>query len=233
MAEGRALWQVRPHIILFQAVLLSITVLAVNLLGDGLRVLPRSANCKTPVAGFKRGWRSLASGHPPQSSLLRIVRFVAHPQCLVVGADRQKLRVPPNYRFPPNCAVGRMTKWHAGCPPCPVSQVCLLRKEKRVVNLDAEVAHGALQLCMAEQELTGAQIAGAFIDQRDLRSAETVSSIERWIQSDQTHPGVEETAVLARCDVITMPATAREEPILFARASLSEPRCECLAGQID
>ncbi|CAN7706574.1 ABC transporter permease [Bosea sp. LjRoot9] len=37
MAEGRALWQVRPHIIFFPALFLSITVLAVNLLGDGLR----------------------------------------------------------------------------------------------------------------------------------------------------------------------------------------------------
>lgn len=37
MAEGRALWQVRPHIILFPAVFLSVTVLAVNMLGDGLR----------------------------------------------------------------------------------------------------------------------------------------------------------------------------------------------------
>ncbi len=37
MAEGRALWQVRPHIILFPAIFLSLTVLAVNLLGDGLR----------------------------------------------------------------------------------------------------------------------------------------------------------------------------------------------------
>ena len=37
MAEGRALWQVKPHIVFFPAVFLSITVLAVNLLGDGLR----------------------------------------------------------------------------------------------------------------------------------------------------------------------------------------------------
>ncbi len=37
MAEGRGLWQVRPHIILFPAVFLSLTVLAVNMLGDGLR----------------------------------------------------------------------------------------------------------------------------------------------------------------------------------------------------
>ena len=37
MADGRALWQVKPFIVFFPAVFLSITVLAVNLLGDGLR----------------------------------------------------------------------------------------------------------------------------------------------------------------------------------------------------
>jgi peptide/nickel transport system permease protein len=37
MAEGRALWQVKPYIVFFPAVFLSMTVLAVNLLGDGLR----------------------------------------------------------------------------------------------------------------------------------------------------------------------------------------------------
>jgi peptide/nickel transport system permease protein len=45
MAEGRALWQVKFYIILFPAVFLSLTVLAVNLLGDGLRDMldPRAA----------------------------------------------------------------------------------------------------------------------------------------------------------------------------------------------
>jgi peptide/nickel transport system permease protein len=37
MADGRTLWQVKPYIIFFPAVFLSLTVLAVNLLGDGLR----------------------------------------------------------------------------------------------------------------------------------------------------------------------------------------------------
>jgi len=37
MAEGRALWQVKPFIVFFPAVFLSITVLSVNLLGDGWR----------------------------------------------------------------------------------------------------------------------------------------------------------------------------------------------------
>ena len=37
MADGRTLWQVKPYIMLFPAIFLSLTVLAVNLLGDGLR----------------------------------------------------------------------------------------------------------------------------------------------------------------------------------------------------
>jgi peptide/nickel transport system permease protein len=37
MAEGRALWQVKPYIVFLPAIFLSVTVLAVNLLGDGLR----------------------------------------------------------------------------------------------------------------------------------------------------------------------------------------------------
>jgi peptide/nickel transport system permease protein len=37
MADGRTLWQVKPHIVMFPAIFLSITVLAVNLVGDGLR----------------------------------------------------------------------------------------------------------------------------------------------------------------------------------------------------
>jgi peptide/nickel transport system permease protein len=37
LAEGRALWQLMPGLIFLPALFLSITVLAVNVLGDGLR----------------------------------------------------------------------------------------------------------------------------------------------------------------------------------------------------
>ena len=37
MAEGRTLWQLKFYIVLIPAAFLSATVLAVNLLGDGLR----------------------------------------------------------------------------------------------------------------------------------------------------------------------------------------------------
>lgn len=37
MAEGRAVWQVKPYVVFFPAIFLTITVLAVNMLGDGMR----------------------------------------------------------------------------------------------------------------------------------------------------------------------------------------------------
>jgi peptide/nickel transport system permease protein len=37
MADGKALWQIKPELIFLPAVFLSATVLGVNLLGDGLR----------------------------------------------------------------------------------------------------------------------------------------------------------------------------------------------------
>jgi peptide/nickel transport system permease protein len=37
MAEGRALFRLFPHNILFPGIFLALTVLAVNILGDGLR----------------------------------------------------------------------------------------------------------------------------------------------------------------------------------------------------
>jgi peptide/nickel transport system permease protein len=37
MADGRAFWQIKPHIVFIPALFLSLTVLAVNLVGDALR----------------------------------------------------------------------------------------------------------------------------------------------------------------------------------------------------
>lgn len=37
MSEGRALWQIKPYLIAFPASFLCVTILAINMLGDGLR----------------------------------------------------------------------------------------------------------------------------------------------------------------------------------------------------
>ena len=70
MAEGRALWQVKPYIVFFPAVFLSITVLSVNLMGDGLRdaLDPRMA---------KRFSASLAGAWGPRALMAAVERRVS------------------------------------------------------------------------------------------------------------------------------------------------------------
>src|SRR3954464_9646532 len=59
------------------------------------------------------------------------------------------------------------------CPLCPgTSGVNLLRYRERVINLNAQISDGALDLCVAGQELDGPKIACAPIDQRRLRPPE-------------------------------------------------------------
>ena len=86
-------------------------------------------------------------------------------------SGRAKLRVAAfgqtgRICFPPNSA----SRGGAG-PPLPSSEVSLLGQDQGVVHLDAEVADGALQLRVAEQELARTQIARALVDQRNLGPA--------------------------------------------------------------
>jgi hypothetical protein len=58
------------------------------------------------------------------------------------------------------------------CPLCPgTSDVDLLSYGERIIYLDAEIAHSALDLRMAEEQLDGTQVASAAIDEGGLRPA--------------------------------------------------------------
>ena len=67
MAEGRVLFQVYPHNILFPGIFLALTVLAVNVLGDGLRdtLDPRMASGSDPDASQGAGHRGSGSAIAP------------------------------------------------------------------------------------------------------------------------------------------------------------------------
>jgi len=64
----------------------------------------------------------------------------------------------------------------------------LLRYRERVINLNAQISDGALDLCVAEQELDGPKIAGAPIDQRRLRSSEGMGAEKLRFKSDSGNP---------------------------------------------
>ena len=92
MAEGRALWQVKPFMVFFPAAFLSVTVFAVNLLGDGLRdaLDPRMAKGKVSVALLEvrnlqthfrtpTGSTALSMAFPSMSTRVRRWRSSANP----------------------------------------------------------------------------------------------------------------------------------------------------------
>lgn len=114
----------------------------------------------------------------------------------------------------------------------PCSEIDLLGKRQSVVDLDAEVADGALQLTMAEQELAGPQITGLLVHQSDLRSPQAVSAIGPGLQVDQGYPLVDQPRVLARAEMLAGSAAARKEPVVVPRAPQLQPGRERLACRI-
>ena len=72
------------------------------------------------------------------------------------------------------------------CPLCPgTSDVNLLRYRERVIDLNAQISDGALDLCVAEQ---GPKIAGTPINQRRLRSSEGMGAEKLRFKSDPGNP---------------------------------------------
>ena len=61
----------------------------------------------------------------------------------------------------------------------------LFRDRQGVLNFDAEVSNGTLELGMAEKELNCTDVACAAVDQRCLRPAQRMGPVRRRIQSDR------------------------------------------------
>ena len=66
----------------------------------------------------------------------------------------------------------------------PKSDVDLFRYRERVVDLDAEISNGALDLCMPQKELYGSQIAGTSIYQGRFGPTKGMRPEKVRIQSD-------------------------------------------------
>jgi hypothetical protein len=97
----------------------------------------------------------------------------------------------------------------------------LLRYRERVIDLNAQISDGALDLCVAEQELDGQKIAGAPIDQRRLRPPEGMGAEKLRIKSGSGDPFRDKPRVLACRHAAALVAAAREQKFagLFTRRS--------------
>jgi len=73
----------------------------------------------------------------------------------------------------------------------------LLRDLQRVIDHDAEVSDGAFQLGVSKQQLNGAQILHALVDQRHFGSPHRVRPVGRWIKPGSFGPAMHDPRVLA------------------------------------
>ena len=89
--------------------------------------------------------------------------------------------------------------WRVRSPDPPHrSELNLLRDREGVVHLDAQVSDGTLQLAMAEKQLTGPEVAGLLVEQRNLGATKAVGAVSRGLQLDQPNPAIDQARVLAR-----------------------------------
>ena len=97
------------------------------------------------------------------------------------------------------------------------SDINLFSYGERVIDLDAEITHGALNLSVPEQQLYRAQILSTPINERCLGSAKRVRPEKTWVQPNARDPSRYKSRILASGDAsIRVAAAAKQEfPRLF------------------
>jgi hypothetical protein len=97
-------------------------------------------------------------------------------------------------------------------PLCPgISDINLFRYCQCVIDLDAEIADGAFDLGMPQQELDGPEIAGASIDQCRLGTPQRMRPKQSRVQSNAAYPFGDETGILAGCHTAVRTAAGEQE----------------------
>src|SRR5262245_19683425 len=119
------------------------------------------------------------------------------------------------------------------CPLCPgTSDINLFCYHERVVDLNTEIAYGALDFRVAEQELDGPRISRAPVDQGRLRSSQRMRPEQPRIEPDAANPFADQARVLAcRHTAISSPA-AREKKLAGLLTRCSQVVVDGLTGLV-
>lgn len=90
------------------------------------------------------------------------------------------------------------------------SKLDLLGECEGVLDLDAEVLDGALDLGVTEQQLYCPEVARALVDLSRLGTAERMRAVAGWVKPDAGDPVLYQALILARRQVRAGPDAARE-----------------------
>lgn len=80
-----------------------------------------------------------------------------------------------------------------------------------VLEINTQVAHGAVHLGVAEQELDCTKISRFPVDLRRLGASQRMRSVAAWLKTDRRHPISNEARILPGRDVLPVVKAARKE----------------------
>lgn len=93
------------------------------------------------------------------------------------------------------------------------SNLDLLCHLKRIVDLDAEIANGAFQLRIPEQQLYRPKVLRPAVDQRGSSTAHSVGAICGIVEANRCDPAMHNPGVLPRRQMQRRMQTARKQKI--------------------
>jgi hypothetical protein len=98
-----------------------------------------------------------------------------------------------------------------------------LGEGERILYVDAQIANGALDLGVAEQDLHSAQVARLLIDDGRLGSAQRMGPVILRPQSDSSYPLINKSSILPSADMIGVIDPARDDELVKSSTSAFEP----------
>jgi hypothetical protein len=110
------------------------------------------------------------------------------------------------------------------------SKLNLLRDAEGVIDLDTEIADGAFELRMSEEELYGSQVPRLLINLRRLGATHRVRAIRRTIETGTLNPSMDDARVLACREMRLLAETAREEVLTPYPTETGQPISDSASG---
>lgn len=106
-------------------------------------------------------------------------------------------------------------------------------KREGVLYVNAQIANGALDLRVAEEDLHGAQVACLLINDGRLGSVQRMSAIIRRAQADRSHPLINKPSILPSTDMIGVIEPARKDKLVKRAASALKPGQNAAASRLE
>src|ERR1700722_11676037 len=108
-----------------------------------------------------------------------------------------------------------------------------LSEGERILDVDAQIANGALDLRVAKH---GAKIACLLVDDGGLGSAQRMRPVVLRPQPDSGHPLIEESSILPGADMISVIDSARKDELVKRATSAFQPgkqASSCVRQQLE